>query len=492
MRDRDYDHSRQINLHRWSEKIEIDEFVTHIYETFLEQPKDNVRIQTKHLKALLLDLFIAWSDDPELCLSVHMTEAAYNNGQVFWKGKSIYNEQNIKGSIIKLIHRLRDAGLVGFKEGYEGNANWYGRLSRIWPEDSLVGLFKQARFDCFDITFSEIRATVILRDKDKKDVEYLPDKKTQKMSELLLRYNKLLHKSFIDIPSLNIPRIELPMKKRRRRMNKPLFVNISHHNKFVRRIFNNGTFEEGGRFYGGWWQRIDGSYRKSIRINNLPTVEIDYSALHVVLAYAYIEIDYWNATSKDPYDIQVRSITNKEHARKIIKLLLLLSLNASDEQSLYKAFRNQLDYEVYTYSFPDNTLAEMLSNIRKAHPLISHLICTGAGLKLMNIDGRICEYIIEQFVRTDTPILSVHDSFIVQIGQEDRLKWLMQTAFEKVTRKEKIHVKFNDNLTRAQFYAHGAMDRQWFYDIFVNIFKNEGSDGYQVRMKKHQTWLNLE
>ena len=27
MRDRDYDYSRQINLHRWSEKIEIDEHV---------------------------------------------------------------------------------------------------------------------------------------------------------------------------------------------------------------------------------------------------------------------------------------------------------------------------------------------------------------------------------------------------------------------------------------------------------------------------------
>lgn len=45
------------------------------------------------------------------------------------------------------------------------------------------------------------------------------------------------------------------------------------------------------------------------------------------------------------------------------------------------------------------------------------------------------------------------------------------------------------NLHRL-FHAHGAMDRQWFYDMFVNIFKNEGSDGYQVRMKKHQKWLN--
>ena len=84
---------------------------------------------------------------------------------------------------------------------------------RIWPEDSLVDVFKQVKFDCFDITFSEIRATVILRDEDKKDVEYVPDNKTQKMGKLLVRYNSLLHKSFIDIPSLNIPRVGSPTRE---------------------------------------------------------------------------------------------------------------------------------------------------------------------------------------------------------------------------------------------------------------------------------------
>ena len=66
----------------------------------------------------------------------------------------------------------------------------------------------------------------------------------------------------------------------------------------------------------------------------------------------------------------------------------------------------------------------------------------------------------------------------------------MQKAFEKVTRKEEIHIKFNDNLTKAQFHSHGALDRQWFYDMFMSIFKNEGTLGYQVRMKKHQVWLS--
>ena len=48
--------------------------------------------------------------------------------------------------------------------------------------------------------------------------------------------------------------------------HRPVFVNITHHGKFVRRIFNNGT-------YHSWWQRIDGK----------ATVEIDYSSLRYVI-----------------------------------------------------------------------------------------------------------------------------------------------------------------------------------------------------------------
>ena len=50
----------------------------------------------------------------------------------------------------------------------------------------------------------------------------------------------------------------------------------------------------------------------------------------------------------------------------------------------------------------------------------------GAGLKLMKIDSRICEYVIADFVRTDTPILINHDGFIVPVEEEDRLLQLMK------------------------------------------------------------------
>ena len=49
-------------------------------------------------------------------LDVHMTTGAYSDGTVFNKGKSRYNELNIKVSTIEIIHRLHEADLIGFQK----------------------------------------------------------------------------------------------------------------------------------------------------------------------------------------------------------------------------------------------------------------------------------------------------------------------------------------------------------------------------------------
>ncbi|MDA0764618.1 MAG: hypothetical protein O3A39_09290 [Proteobacteria bacterium] len=252
MTDRDYNHSRPLDVHRWSNFPEVNPFIDELYNNHIKNVAENARIQKKHLKLILLDLFIAWIDDPELNIGVHMHEGAYSDGKIFNKGKSRYNELNIKVSTIKVIHRLRDLGFIGFKEGYEGSVEYAPRVSRIWGKDKLIKLFKEAAFSYFDINYSKDREVVILRNEDKQDIEYDDNESTEAMRDLLHDYNALLNTTFIDIPELDIPRIELKEKKKRRRRNKPIFVNISHHDKFIRRIFNNSSFEEGGRFYGGW------------------------------------------------------------------------------------------------------------------------------------------------------------------------------------------------------------------------------------------------
>lgn len=488
MAKRDYQHSRPLDVHRWSDHPEANGFVDYVYDTYLNiQSNENKRIKKKHLKVVLLDLYVAWLNDPDLNIAVHMTPSAYSDGTVFNKGKSRYNELNIKVSTIEIVHRLHEADLIGFQKGFEGSAEWQGYISRIWPTTKLIRLFEDAAFGEFDIGYDEVRETIILRDENKNEVEYNDTEDVRRMRSDVEKYNKLLEKTFIDIQSVDKPaRIELPEGKKRRRKNRRVFVNITHHDKFVRRIFNNRSFSDGGRFYGGWWQRIDSKFRKDIRLNNAPTVEIDYSALHVILAYAEAGIDYWQITSKDPYDLPVRGLNNPEHCRDIAKLFLLLSLNASDEKKLYNAFRNELNYREYPYEFPNDVLSGLLYTIKEHHPDISHMICSGAGLRLMNIDSRICDYVIADFVRTDTPILAVHDSFIVPIGHEDRLNQLMKEAFEDVTHQVGIKAKYNQNLTKTQLSVHGAQDRDWYLRVVSWITKGNPTDGYQRRLERHR------
>ena len=99
---------------------------------------------------------------------------------------------------------------------------------------------------------------------------------------------------------------------------------------------------------------------------------------------------------------------------------------------------------------------------------------------------RNSRYVIADFVRTDTPIMTVHDSFIVPIGHEDRLNQLMKAAFNVVTQKARIRVKFNQALTKTQLYAHGAQGRDWFLDMFQSLFKGSPTNGYQIRLECHR------
>ena len=217
-----------------------------VYDTYLNiQSNENKRIKKKHLKVVLLDLYVAWSNDPDLNIAVHMTTGAYSDGTVFNKGKSRYNELNIKVSTIEIVHRLVEADLIGFKKGFEGSSEWQGYISRIWPTNKLAKLFENAAFGEFDVGYDEVRETIILRDENKNEVEYNDTEDVRRMRSDVEKYNKLLEKTFIDIQSVDKPaRIELPEGKKRRRSNRRVFVNITHHDKFVRRIFNNRSFSE--------------------------------------------------------------------------------------------------------------------------------------------------------------------------------------------------------------------------------------------------------
>ena len=58
MTERNYLHSRPLDVHRWSEHPEVNIFVDTIYNNDFRQGNENQRIKKKHLKLVLLDLYL--------------------------------------------------------------------------------------------------------------------------------------------------------------------------------------------------------------------------------------------------------------------------------------------------------------------------------------------------------------------------------------------------------------------------------------------------
>ena len=90
------------------------------------------------------------------------------------------------------------------------------------------------------------------------------------MRGVLSDYNDLLANTHIDIYHLEKSVIKIGKSKKLMRLQ------INQQDKFVRRIFNNSRWDQGGRFYGGWWDqdtqstRIgDHASRKLFGISNL-------------------------------------------------------------------------------------------------------------------------------------------------------------------------------------------------------------------------------
>ena len=85
MTERNYLHSRPLDVHRWSEHPEVKIFVDTIYNNDFRQGNENQRIKKKHLKVVLLDLYLAWFDDPDLNIALHMSQSATVMGKYLIK-----------------------------------------------------------------------------------------------------------------------------------------------------------------------------------------------------------------------------------------------------------------------------------------------------------------------------------------------------------------------------------------------------------------------
>ncbi len=197
---------------------------------------------------------------------------------------------------------------------------------------------------------------------------------------------------------------------------------IKLHYLYLHRVFNNGSFRFGGRFYGSIHMQLPREYRKGIFINGNPTVELDYSALHIRMLYHLKGIDYQD----DPY-----SCSKNKNDRDKLKKVLLVLINADERKRAIDAIRKAFMEMGYRDGLKDRDINTLIEDFIEFHGDIKEFMHTGIGLKLQKIDSMIMEDILINLMRKDIPALPIHDSVIVEKRFEDELRQEMISCYKK-------------------------------------------------------------
>lgn len=415
-------------------------------------------IKRQALNNILANLLIAYCNNKFVAVSKNSKDYSFP--------KRFYGmEHYTYNIIIPILKSLRENEYIEEAPGFFDSKIGKGYRTRVWATLKLLELFLQA----LPNEKLQYSTCIILKDSDKKLIEYRPNKFIREMRKFVNEYNELISSfeivipvnrikniaqksdafftptpSFTPIP-INIYNIIISELHTGSKISPPLLIRIEDNsliNKHLEcrlyRVFNNKKFDSGGRFYGADYQQLNQDDRSLITINGNKTSEIDFKGLHLNMLYNFEGTDFQG----DPY-----SITNQNlEVRPLLKLVSLIGINAVSQKSGIDAFNFEMlkDYELYQIQKEYNLKTkDLFAQFENSHSQISKYFRSGYGIKLQYIDSKIAEEILKHFTRQGKPCLCIHDSFIVEETNRNELSEVMKEAYRKyLGYPGKVEIKF--------------------------------------------------
>lgn len=251
----------------------------------------------------------------------------------------------------------------------------------------------------------KLKSLIQLRNEDKLPIDYRDTDNTTRMLRHLLDINEMVESAAIEVP---VDAGEL-------RGDLLIFgdnaVNLGSTTLY--RVFN-VDFKTGGRFYGHFVQGLPKKVRARLTIEGEPVVEPDYKAHHPRILYELESL----LLPDDPYDIH-------GWERNVVKVALLIMINAPSWQRARGAIMHRL-------GLTHDEARRLVHDIEHRHAPIAKYFHSGAGRWLQCYDSRMAERILLEAMRQGTQVLPIHDSFITPVSHGDRVRELMEMAFQTV------------------------------------------------------------
>ncbi|MGD0845488.1 MAG: hypothetical protein ABSA06_14145 [Geobacteraceae bacterium] len=443
-------------------------------------------IRERHLLLILQNLHIAYQMAPD-------TYVAYS------RNKNDYSTEESRkapfkvsyGATIRIVDALSDMHLIeGVKGIFYDDKNdpdnpLLAFVARMRATQQLYDMFPGGDVGSLRLVSKESEL-IVLHDADGKVIPFIDDEETQRMRENIRLINSVNRQHFIALCVLDVE-----FQNLFRRMNSERYAGQSSLGMYfchtgVRRIFCNSTFEEGGRYYGGWWENLKWEYRKFIRIDNRMVVELDYSCLHPTLIYLE---DKLPVPEGDMYEVP----GFPPEARDFLKKSMNIILNAKNETSAMRAIRSEQRKDPDYPALPEGfTLRQVLDGFKKKHSGIERHFFSIIGRRLQRVDSDIAEGVMLRLVAGNIPVLPLHDSFLVSRLHKDAL---LRAMNEIVSERYGEDIKVKPDETAWNFIYDIGLEDEYDHDIERNereAINNPSFTTYNQQIQLHNTAATID
>jgi hypothetical protein len=286
---------------------------------------------------------------------------------------------------------------------------WKGTATVIWPSKRLISLIDDLITGFDDFKLSESEELIILKDikpethpsvkkKSGKRLEYDDTEYTRSAREKLWEINEWLEKADIEVDQsfLKTP--------------------VNSHQRRLHRIFNNGTFDEGGRLWGGFWIPLNKDQRSdSIRIDGDPVCYLDYGQMGLRLLYSDVK-----AT---PPDGDLYEIPGIRKSRDGVKKLISSAIsNYKEPKRMPKGVRPLM--------WDGDSYASYMKLINEYHHAVADHFYEGLSVALMRKESDVMVELLLELKRQHIVALPIHDGVLVADGVHEQTIEIMSAVFE--------------------------------------------------------------
>lgn len=398
----------------------------------------------RHIMVLLLNLFRASLIHPKRYVSVPLTRTLYSIKSRY------YAEYTSHDILTGLISALEDdvRAYISVEKGFKDRVTNKGFVTRIRATQSLISKFQEYGLTARMISRSPDAEIIVLKDEEKKVVDYVDTTSTISMRARLSDINGMLRETFI---GLHVSDSKL------RTINGPVTADedvLDFSATTLHRVFNNSSFELGGRLFGGWWQSVPSNLRKHIEVayrhSIVPkfAVEVDFSSMQPSLAYARARI----APPPDSYRPSGIKREDQDRFRPILKAAMLRMLNARSRIQAVESLGGYLNALPTAEQPVDAETA--ISLLEDLHTPISAYFYSGIGIELMFEESELALDIIEAMLNQGAVALPIHDSFLVMRGWREDLGETMRRVFTRRT-GQSCAVSFDETILEFEHRESG-------------------------------------